>query len=186
MGSGRVAMYELRPIPGWPNYMASSDGRIWSNKTGIFLKPNKMRTGYESVELFNNGKSKRVSIHRLIASAFISNPHNFPCVNHKNEIRNDNRAENLEWCTHYYNMHYGNCQAKIKANRKISKEQLRKFHEAGALANIRQVTNITTGKEFNSIVDASRFYKVSASHISETCKGKRKSAGGYKWAYIEG
>lgn len=61
------------------------------------------RLGYKEVALSKDGKTKTVLLHRLIAQHFIDNPHNYPCVNHKNGVKTDNRLENLEWCTRSYN-----------------------------------------------------------------------------------
>ena len=66
----------VKPIPGYPDYMIYDDGRVWSNKTNKFLKPAPNGRGYLTVELFNNSGSKRLLIHRLVASAFIPNPQN--------------------------------------------------------------------------------------------------------------
>lgn len=125
----------MKPIPGYPHYKASSDGRIWSEYTHKYLVSSKQfDTGYTSVELFENGKGKRISVHRLIALAFLPNPNNYPVVNHKNEIRNDNRVENLEWCTQQYNVNYGTCLEKRKRNHVYTPENLKKFTQAGTKA----------------------------------------------------
>lgn len=63
--------------------------------------------GYNRVTLSKNGKIKQYLVHRLVAEAFIPNPSNLPQINHINEITNDNRVENLEWCTNEYNCNYG-------------------------------------------------------------------------------
>lgn len=60
------------------------------------LKPSKGNNGYLSVELFKGKQRKRASIHRLVATAFISNPQNLPQVNHKDENKHNNCVENLE------------------------------------------------------------------------------------------
>ena len=60
--------------------------------------------GYLKVDLYKLKKKKRFRIHRLIAQAFIPNPNNFPEINHINGNKQDNSINNLEWCTHSYNM----------------------------------------------------------------------------------
>ncbi|MBR2558635.1 MAG: NUMOD4 motif-containing HNH endonuclease [Methanobrevibacter sp.] len=55
--------------------------------------------GYYITSLTKNGTHNVVSVHRLVAKAFITNPENKPFVDHLNTIKTDNRAENLRWCT---------------------------------------------------------------------------------------
>jgi hypothetical protein len=83
-------------------YIIYSDGRIWSIKRNKFLKPSVHHTGYTRVCI----DKKEYRIHRLVAETFIPNPNNFSDINHINEIKSDNRIENLEWCTHRHNITY--------------------------------------------------------------------------------
>ena len=87
-------------IEGYSNYLIYPDGRVFSKKRNIFLKPGPSQGGYLLVFL---GRRNNFKIHRLVAKHFIPNPNNFNFVNHKNGIVIDNRVENLEWCSQMYN-----------------------------------------------------------------------------------
>jgi len=71
---------------------------------GHMLKPIINGHGYSCVSLYDHyGKPDQLVIHRLVALHFIRNPKNSPFINHRNGIKTDNRAENLEWCTQFEN-----------------------------------------------------------------------------------
>lgn len=86
-----------------PRYSVDELGNIY-NKNGIKLSPKHNWDGYLRIQLWKDCKCVYISLHRLIAEAFVDNPHNYTVVNHKNGIKNDNRAENLEWCTQQENI----------------------------------------------------------------------------------
>jgi hypothetical protein len=99
---------ELRPIVGFEDYMVSNFGRIYSIKRtkskGGFLKAQTNGNGYNHV-IFNKGAKRiTVRIHKLVAIAFLDNPDNLRTVNHKDGIKKNNFASNLEWCTQSDNL----------------------------------------------------------------------------------
>lgn len=105
-------MEEWKPVKNYPDYLISNFGVI-KNKYGKLLKLRKINGGYFQVCLCKDSKPRYFLIHRLVAEAFIPNPDNLSEINHKDENKQNNCVDNLEWCTHEYNMHYGNCSNKI-------------------------------------------------------------------------
>jgi len=87
----------------YPNYLIYEDGRVFSKKKSIFLKPSVNTRGYKYVRLFKNNKGNHFKVHRLIAIHYIPNPKNKKEVDHINRIRDDNRIENLRWSTRLEN-----------------------------------------------------------------------------------
>lgn len=103
----------IKPILGYEEiYSIRKDGQVLSHaritKSGKpledkWLRPGLNGSGYLRVNLRKNEKVSTHSIHRLLATAFISNPSNYPIINHINGIKTDNRLDNIEWCTYSRN-----------------------------------------------------------------------------------
>lgn len=81
------------------------DGRVGKTKEKI-MQINHNNWGYCTIALSKKGKKKRFRIHRLVAEAFIDNPNNYKEINHIDCNKDNNKVENLEWCTRSYNVKY--------------------------------------------------------------------------------
>ena len=88
----------MQVIQGFEDYTISRTGEVVNTRTGRVLKYD-TSSPYRRVTLSKNGKTKRVSVHRLVAMHYIPNPSQSPQVNHINGDKHDNRVENLEWAT---------------------------------------------------------------------------------------
>ena len=149
-------------------------GRKYSGRT---LKPRYAGLGYINVGLYKNGKMKNKYIHRLVAEAFIPSHNNYLEINHKDENKNNNHVNNLEWCTSKYNTNYGTLIERL--SKKV------------------KAVNIKTGEviTFASVVEAGNkgYDKV---NVSLSCRGVYKNINGtlvggdgrtyrgHRWSYI--
>lgn len=94
------------------NYIVSSDGKVYStNSVGRAkyhqeISQRKNKDGYMQITVGKTGNRSQYRVHRMVAEAFIPNPDNLPEVNHKDNDRTNNCVDNLEWCTHTYNVQY--------------------------------------------------------------------------------
>ena len=96
-------MEEYKIIEGFENYSVSNFGNVKSNETNKLLKQYYNKNGYKQVELYANNKRHTKGVHRLVLKAFTPNPDNKPVADHINNIRDDNRIENLRWATYTEN-----------------------------------------------------------------------------------
>lgn len=93
---------DFLPIAMYPGYFVSPKGEVYSAKSKTILKP-RSNAGYKIFALSCKGKHYYVRAHRLVAEAFLEKIPGKEYVNHKNGVKDDNRVENLEWCTHSEN-----------------------------------------------------------------------------------
>ena len=112
---------DWKDIPGYEGlYVVSNNGRVMNVRSGRVLRGIVNNLGYIMVGLSKSGKVKMVSVHRLVAEAFIKNPDNLREVNHKDEDKSNNNVDNLEWCDRKYNVNYGSRMDKVRKTKELS------------------------------------------------------------------
>lgn len=183
-------METWRDVKGFEKLYEVSDlGRVRSKRQNKIMSASRRGRGYWGVSFYVNGKQKAKFIHRLVAEAFIDNSKNLPCVNHKDENKNNNKACNLEWCSYSYNNKYGSRMARITSKlqgRKASSETRQKMSlsHRGQACNKRAVVCLETKEVFSSAQEASLRYGLNKGAVGEVCRGKNKSARGLHWEYL--
>lgn len=159
-----------RRVSGFENYIITCTGNLYKLSDIKYKKitATKKNTGYLESRISFENKTKYALIHRLVAQAFIPNLDDLPQVNHKNEIKTDNRVDNLEWCTAKYNMNYGTARERSTAK------------QSKAIIQIDIRGNII--KYWDSIQEAGR-NGFDASNICACLKGRLNRHRGFKWRY---
>lgn len=152
-------------------------------KKGHILKQVDLGLGYLVVCLRKNLKNHQKYVHRLVAEAFVPNPYNLTQVNHKDENKSNNCADNLEWCDAKYNSNYGT------KNQRVLETKYQRTYNSSSLCP-RKVIMLSLDdefeKEFPNIKSAMRYLgkeNSSSSNISAVCQGKHKTAYKHKWKY---
>lgn len=168
------------PIEGYEGlYEVSSEGRVRSlnyNHTGEtkILRPEMTGKGYLMICLWKDGKQKMFLVHRLVALTFVPNMFGLVEVNHINEVKTDNRADNLMWCDRKENQNWGTRNQRVSeknTNGKCSKPVLQ-FTKSGEFI-----------REWPSIHEITRVLGFPQGNISNCCLGQRKSASGFVWKF---
>lgn len=164
-------------------YQVSTLGRVRSvervanngNRIGRIRKAYVPLNGYPQVCLSNSNKHKTLNIHQLVANAFISNPHDLPQVNHKDEDKTNNCIFNLEWCDAKYNSNWGTNISRSAAARKNDPKR--------SISVTQLNTDGVLLASFQSAHEAERQTGIHHANILACCLGERKTAGGYVWKY---
>ena len=156
-------------------YQVSNLGQIMSlnyRNTGKhkLMSPVEDKDGYFRVCLYKDEKRKSFHIHRLVAEHFLPNPDNLPQVNHRDENKQNNSVDNLEWCSNEYNVNYG--KRNQKCAKALSKTVLQ-FSKSGEFIREWESINECRRNGFNQ------------GNICKCCNGKLKSSFGYIWRYKE-
>lgn len=165
-------------------YLVSSYGRVKSvprngtiNEERI-IKQQLKKDNYYQVNMKIYGKSIWRRVNRLVAQAFIPNPDNLPCVNHKDGNKHNNHVNNLEWCTmkenceHYYETLYDN---KYKGRGQIHPKSVIRIDEQGKLTSFSSLLKAAVETFGN---------KDKRAGISKACKQNKKYLS-YMWKYGE-
>ena len=106
---------EWKAVPGYEGlYEVSNKGNVRNVRRNKLLRLSKTKYGYIQVYLYKNGIKTGLTVHRLVAEAFLPNPNNLPQVNHKDEDKTNNNVDNLEWCDAKYNMNFGTARIRAK------------------------------------------------------------------------
>ena len=180
-----------KPIKGFPQYYISSFGRVWSDKQNRrYLIAHHDKCGYYHVTLTKKAKRYHILVHRLVAEAFVDNPNGYKEVNHIDEDKSNNRADNLEWCTRTYNILYGKAGKERYIKQGITQRYSRKDLQPVECINKESGEVI---RRFVSVGEAVReMFGVAGkthirSNIAQCCQGKGhvKTVMGYKWRYAD-
>ena len=156
-------------------YLIYDNGSVWSIKRNKFIKQEVMDTGYVRVSLYKDKKIYHKFVHRLVAEAFLSNKNNHTQVNHKDEDKQNNCVDNLEWMTPLDNTNYGTG---------IERRRLKQINNKHKSRQVVQYDlNFNELNRYPSIKEAERQTGCANTNIGLACREKHRTAGGFHWRY---
>lgn len=174
-----------KKIKGSKNTWINLDGKVYcqeirvGRKRVFFEKAQTELYGYKYCGVnYKNGGVKSRRVHRLVAEAYIPNPHNYPLVGHKNNIKSDNRVENLYWTTPQENTQKACDDGLMKNDKGIFDNQ------SNPVAMFETKTNKFISV-FGSISEAYRETGIGKTTISRQCKYKRPVRKEFYFRYID-
>lgn len=163
--------------------------RLLKSKTGQrFYKGSLMALttnhwGYVYISLRKNLRDKKMFVHVLAAKAFIKNPDNKPCVNHKDGVKGNNNISNLEWVTRSENTLHSFRVLGKKANKTMLGFTGAACPHSIPINQMDLDGNLI--KVFSSQKEAARILGIRQGNISSAINGKYKTTGGFKWSFHE-
>lgn len=178
-------MENWRSIAGYEGiYEISDHGNVKSlnyNHTGKpkLLAPKVGRLGYVSVMLCKGGSNKNMSVHILVARAFIENPEAKTQVNHIDGDKQNNNVWNLEWVTPSENVQHS---FKFLGKRSPNKGRFGGLHYAAVPVSQYRLDGCFV-QQWDCISDAARSVGCNPSQIINNIKGRTKTCHGYMWRY---
>lgn len=147
-----------------------------SFKKSRILKKRYNKKGYITVILYKNNVSKSFAVHRLVATVFLGDNKTLQ-VNHIDGNKQNNKVENLEWCTNKENQNHA---------WKLGLQKPKRYGRNGMAKRVYQLDlNGNIINEFDSISRANEYFGKKMSHVCSCCKKKRNMALGYKWKYVD-
>jgi len=169
----------------YPFYSITENGQVYSHRRHKFLKLHPYGTvEYLRIKLCNRIGKKDVSIHRLVAMAYIPNPNNKPQVNHINGIKTDNRVENLEWCTASENMVH-DMKINPKHQQMAALNHPRKGKHGSHNPLSISVICLDTNTIYESASDAAKDLSLHKGGVAACCRGLYKTTGGHKFMWLK-
>ena len=177
-----------RDIPDYEGlYQVSNLGRVKSlnynhTKSERVLCNKKHKSKYLTVTLCKDGCKKNKSIHVLVATAFIQNNNNYPCVNHLDGDKGNNCVTNLEWCDHKQNIAHAIQHGLANHHAMLGRKGVLNSTSKPVLQFDKEGNFV---KKWYCTSDAARYYGMRPANITNCCKGRNKTLKGFVWKYAE-
>lgn len=152
--------------------------RCGKRASGKILSAKGNNRGYVQLHLYKGGECHMKLLHRVVAEAFIENPENLPQINHKDENKHNNHADNLEWCSNLYNRRYG-----TGYKRSCDKHDYKKIADMKKKTVIQKTLSGETIAIWNGVISIQSGLGINEGSIRACCYGKYKQAGGFVWEY---